>query len=77
MRTDGATRPPVTAPHKTLDNRFVRWRKAGVFKRMFQALASESTANGTLKIDATHLKAHRTAASRVTHIHQERIAAKH
>ena len=49
--------------HKTLYNRFVRWSKAGVFDRIFQALAAESTATGTLMIDDTHRGAHRTAAS--------------
>ena len=55
--------PACYGPHKTLYNRFVRWSKAGVFDRIFQALASESTASETLMIDSTHLKAHRTAAS--------------
>ncbi len=50
-------------PHKTLYNRFVRWSRAGVFDRIFQALASESTATGTILIDSTHRGAHRTAAS--------------
>ena len=55
--------PPVYGPHKTLYNRFVRWSAAGVFDRIFAELASESTATDTVMIDATHLKAHRTAAS--------------
>ena len=55
--------PPEYGPHKTLYNRFVRWSKAGVFTRIFEALAAESRAAGTVMIDATHLKAHRTAAS--------------
>ena len=55
--------PACYGPHKTLYNRFVRWSKAGVFDRIFQALASESTATETIMIDSTHLKAHRTAAS--------------
>ena len=55
--------PPVYGPHKTLYNRFVRWSKAGVFDRIFAELASESAAMETVMIDATHLKAHRTAAS--------------
>ena len=55
--------PACYGPHKTLYNRFVRWSKAGVFDRIFQALADESAATGTVMIDATHLKAHRTAAS--------------
>ena len=46
--------------HKTLYNRFVRWSKAGVFDRIFQALAAESTATGTLMIDSTHRGAHRS-----------------
>jgi len=55
--------PPVYGPHKTLYNRFVRWSQAGVFDRIFADLAAESTATHTVMIDATHLKAHRTAAS--------------
>ena len=55
--------PPEYGPHKTLYNRFVRWSKAGVFTRIFEALAAESRVTGTVMIDATHLKAHRTAAS--------------
>ena len=50
--------PACYGPHKTLHNRFARWSKAGVFDRIFQALAAESTATGTLMIDSTHLKAH-------------------
>ena len=49
-------------PHKTLYNRFVRWSRAGVFDRIFSELAVQSTATDTVMIDATHVKAHRTAA---------------
>ena len=55
--------PTCYGPHKTLYNRFVRWSEAGVFDRIFQALVAESEATGTVMIDSTHLKAHRTAAS--------------
>ena len=55
--------PAAYGPHKTLYNRFVRWSRAGVFDRIFSALAAGSDATGTVMIDATHLKAHRTAAS--------------
>ena len=55
--------PSEYGPHKTLYNRFVRWSVAGVFNRIFEALAAESRETGTVTIDATHLKAHRTAAS--------------
>lgn len=55
--------PAVYGPPKTLYNRFIRWSKAGVFDRIFSTLAAMSEATGTVMIDATHLKAHRTAAS--------------
>jgi putative transposase len=55
--------PGVYGPPKTLYNRFIRWSKAGVFDRIFATLAAMSAATGTVMIDATHLKAHRTAAS--------------
>jgi transposase len=55
--------PVVYGPHKTLYNRFVRWSRMGVFDRIFSALAAEGGPPSRLMIDATHLKAHRTAAS--------------
>jgi transposase len=55
--------PAVYGPSKTLYDRFIRWSKAGVFDRIFATLAAMSEATGTVMIDATHLKAHRTAKS--------------
>ena len=55
--------PAAYGPHKTLYNRFVRWSRMGVFDRIFAALAAEPGAPDRLMLDATHLKAHRTAAS--------------
>lgn len=55
--------PARYGPHKTLYNRFVRWIEIGVFDRIFETLAAESRSTSTVMIDATHLKAHRTAAS--------------
>ena len=55
--------PAAYGPHKTLYNRFVRWSVIGVFDRIFTELVSASAATHTVMIDATHLKAHRTAAS--------------
>ncbi|SET48432.1 transposase, IS5 family [Nitrosospira multiformis] len=51
------------APHQTLYNRFVRWSRLGVFNRIFAELAGKEEKAEQLMIDATHLKAHRTAAS--------------
>jgi transposase len=50
-------------PHKTIYNRFVRWSRLGVFNKIFAALARKGGRPHRLMIDATHLKAHRTAAS--------------
>ena len=55
--------PPEYGPHKTIYNRFIRWSRLGVFNRIFAALAAKGGKPDRLMIDATHLKAHRTAAS--------------
>lgn len=55
--------PPAYGPHKTIYNRFVRWSRLGVFNRIFAELATKGGKPDRLMIDATHLKAHRTAAS--------------
>ena len=57
--------PRDYGPHKTLYNRFRRWTELGVFDRIFSNLAASEGPPGTLMIDATHLKAHRTASSLV------------
>ena len=56
--------PTEHGPHKTLYNGFVRWSRLGVFNRIFASLAARAGEPERLMIDATHLKAHRTAASR-------------
>ena len=55
--------PSVYGPHKTLYNRLVRWSRMGVFDLIFKSLVAEGDAPDRLMIDATHLKAHRTACS--------------
>jgi putative transposase len=55
--------PPEYGPHKTIYNRFVRWSRLGVFHKIFAALAHKGRKPERVMIDATHLKAHRTAAS--------------
>ena len=55
--------PAEYGPYKTLYNRFVRWSRLGVFSRIFTELANQTPCDGSLMIDSTHLKAHRTAAS--------------
>ena len=55
--------PQPYGPHKTVYNRFVRWSRMGVFNRIFAELAGKAGEPDRIMIDATHLKAHRTAAS--------------
>ena len=49
--------PMEYGPHKTLYNRWKRWSDKGIFAQMM--LGEEKT----VMIDATYLKAHRTATS--------------
>ena len=55
--------PREYGPPKTLYNRWKRWGDMGVFARMMEGLAAEGTDPKTIMIDATYLKAHRTASS--------------
>jgi len=55
--------PAAYGPHKTIYNRFIRWSRLGVFNRILAELAAQGGHSDRLMIDATHLKAHRTAAS--------------
>ena len=41
----------------------LRWSENGIFSRMLLKLADQSGGTDTLMIDATHMKAHRTASS--------------
>ena len=55
--------PKEYGPAKTLYNRWKRWSDNGVFARIMVGLAAESAEHKTIMIDATYLKAHRTASS--------------
>ena len=55
--------PADYGPHKTIYNRFVRWSRLGMFDKIFAELARKGGKPKRMMIDATHLKAHRTAAS--------------
>ncbi|WP_227004864.1 IS5 family transposase [Acetobacter senegalensis] len=52
--------PREYAPHKTL---WKRWITMGIFIRMMDGLAAGKAEPQTVMIDATYLKAHRTASS--------------
>ena len=55
--------PADYGPPKTIYNRFIRWSRMDVFNKIFARLAAKGGKPDQLMIDATHLKAHRTAAS--------------
>ena len=55
--------PREYGPHKTIYNRFVRWSRLGEFNKIFAERAGKGGKPERIMIDATHLKAHRTAAS--------------
>ncbi len=55
--------PAEYGPPKTLYNRWKRWSDMGIFARILMGLAEQASDNKTISIDATYLKAHRTASS--------------
>jgi len=55
--------PREYGPPKTLYNRWVRWSRMGVFGRIKEGLASSGGEEKVVMIDASFLKAHRTASS--------------
>lgn len=55
--------PSEYGPHKTLHNRWKRWSDKGIFARIMAGLADEHDEKNTVMIDASYLKARRTASS--------------
>ena len=54
--------PPEYGPYTTIYNRFNRWSRQGVWTDIFYALTGSTGMVGTMAIDSTHIKAHRSAA---------------
>lgn len=56
--------PKDYGSHKTLYKRWKRWSDKGIFIRIVEGLAApQAPERKTIMIDATYLKAHRTASS--------------
>lgn len=55
--------PREYGPHKPLYNSWKRWGELGVFTRMMEGLSAQKAEPQTVMINATYLKAHRTASS--------------
>lgn len=54
--------PAAYGPYTTIYNRYHRWGQQGIWFAIFEALTGSSGVYGTAAIDATHVKAHRSAA---------------
>lgn len=55
--------PESYGAHKRLYSRWKRWSEKGIFAKMMVGLAAGHCEEKTMMIDATYLKAHRTATS--------------
>jgi transposase len=54
--------PVQYGPYTTVYNRFNRWSKQGVWFEIFEALTGSTGIIGTVAIDSSSIKAHRSAA---------------
>ena len=54
--------PKDYGPPKTLYNRWKRWSRMGVFATIMTELSAQAQQIEIVMIDATHVKAHRTAS---------------
>jgi transposase len=54
--------PAAYGPYTTIYNRFNRWSRQGVWFAIFEALTGHCGIWGSVAIDSTHIKAHRSAA---------------
>jgi transposase len=53
--------PAEYGPSTTIYNRFNRWSRRGVWQKIYEVLAAEARIGGTVAIDSTYVKAHRSA----------------
>ena len=54
--------PSRYGPHTTVYNRFNRWSRQGIWHEIFYALTGHTGIYSSASIDATHVKAHRSAS---------------
>ena len=54
--------PAQYGPYTTIYNRFNRWSRQGIWYEMFEALTGSTGIIGTVAIDSSYIKAHRSAA---------------
>ena len=54
--------PADYGPRTTIYNRYNRWARQGIWRRLFERLAATGGIPDELAIDSTHIKAHRSAS---------------
>ena len=54
--------PAAYGPYTTVYNRFNRWSRLGIWFEMFERLTGSSGIIGTVAIDSSSIKVHRSAA---------------
>src|SRR6185312_4693727 len=54
--------PAAYGPYTTVYNRFNRWSRQGIWFEIFEALTGSTGLLGTVAIDSSTIKAHRSAA---------------
>jgi transposase len=54
--------PVEYGPYTTVYNRFNRWSRRGIWQRVYRALVTQGRIGGTVALDSTYVKAHRSAA---------------
>ena len=53
--------PAAYGPYTTIYNRFNRWSRQGIWFEMFERLTGSSGITGTVAIDSSSIKVHRSA----------------
>ena len=54
--------PSEYGPYTTVYNRFNRWSRRKVWQRIYATLVEQGRIGGTVALDSTYVKAHRSAA---------------
>ena len=54
--------PNDYGPYTTVYNRFNRWSRRKIWQRIYATLVEQSRIGGTVALDSTYVKAHRSAA---------------
>ena len=54
--------PDAYGPYTTIYNRFNRWSRQGIWTEIFYTLTGSTGMVGSMAVDSTYVKAHRSAA---------------